>query len=147
VSAQRPSPARAPLRPDRVRRIEPDGFAFLPNRFLRDGFFASLSPHERSLYLFLLLAGDRNGLSFYSYEAICSIVEIPLDTYRLARNALIDKDLIAFDGTRFQVLSLPERPIAPAAHPLHSRDELERDDPATVHALVRAAMRDGSDSR
>jgi hypothetical protein len=116
---RRPSPARPPLRPDRLRRIERDGFAFLPNRFLRDGFFASLSPHERSLYLFLVLAGDRDGVSFYAYDAICSVLEIPLETYLAARYALIAKDLLAFDGTRFQVLSLPERPVCLAAPPPH----------------------------
>ena len=30
------------------------------------------------------------------------------DEYIVARDSLIDKDLIAFDGTIFQVLSLPE---------------------------------------
>jgi len=33
-----------------------------------------------------------------------------LEQYLDARNALIDKDLIAFDGTRFQVLFLPMSP-------------------------------------
>jgi len=29
----------------------------------------------------------------------------------MARDRLIDKDLIAFDGTLFQVLQLPEKPV------------------------------------
>lgn len=37
-------------------------------------------------------------MSFYQYDSICSLLEIPLETYLQARNALIDKDLIAFDG-------------------------------------------------
>jgi hypothetical protein len=33
-----------------------------------------------------------------------------LETCLRARNALIKRDLIAYDRTRFQVLSLPEQP-------------------------------------
>jgi hypothetical protein len=65
--------------------------------------------------MFLVLASDRNGLSFYSYDAICTLLELDLDQYINARNGLIDKDLIAFDGTIFQVLDLPQKPLLPAA--------------------------------
>lgn len=99
--------AREPIRPDRIRAIGPDGFAFVPNRFLREGFFASLCPDELRLYLLLVLAADRRGLSYYHYDTICSILELGLDEYIAARNALIKKDLVDYDGTRFQVLSLP----------------------------------------
>jgi hypothetical protein len=37
-------------------------------------------------------------------------VQITVDEYILARDLLIDKDLIAFDGRLFQVLSLPQTP-------------------------------------
>jgi hypothetical protein len=39
-------------------------------------------------------------------------LQLNLDQYVEARNSLIDKDLIAFDGTLFQVLNLPANPIA-----------------------------------
>ena len=50
--------SRAPIVSDRVRRIGGHSFAFIPHRFLRDGFLASLTPHERSLYLFLVLEAE-----------------------------------------------------------------------------------------
>ncbi len=99
------------LNPERIRHID-GGFSFIPHRFLFDGFLASLSQKELLLYLFLTLASDRNGLSFYSYDAICTLLQLNLDQYVEARNSLIDKDLIAFDGTLFQVLDLPANPIA-----------------------------------
>ncbi len=98
------------LRPERVRRIN-GGFSFIPHRFLIGGFLASLDQKELLLYLFLCLASDRNGLSFYSYDAICTLVELTLDEYIEARKGLVKKDLIAFDGTIFQVLDLPSKPI------------------------------------
>lgn len=126
----------APICPDRVRRIGKGGFCFVPNRFLHEGFFASLSHPERSLYFFLVLAGDRNGVSFYSYERICSALQMTLDDYVLVRNSLIDKDLVAFDGSTFQVLALPARPVLDDRRPLRRRDDFERDDPATVRQLL-----------
>lgn len=98
------------LQPNRVRHID-GGFSFIPHRFLTDGFLASLNQIEILLYLFLVLVSDRYGLSFYSYDAICSLLQITLDQYIEARDSLIRKDLIAFDGTFFQVLDLPEHPV------------------------------------
>jgi len=97
------------LEPDRIRHIQ-GGFSFIPHRFLTDGFLASLSQTEILLYLFLIIASDRNGLSFYSYDAICTLLQLNVDQYIEARNALIKKDLIVFDGTLFQVLDLPGKP-------------------------------------
>jgi len=97
------------LVPNRIRRIK-EGFSFIPHRFLADGFLASLSQIEILLYLFLILASDRNGLSFYSYDAICTLLQLSVDEYIEARDNLIKRDLIAFDGTLFQVLDLPGKP-------------------------------------
>ncbi len=134
--------SRRPIRPERVRRIGGDGrgFAFLPNRFLHEGFFTSLSHCERSLYFFLVLAGDRDGTSFYAYDHICSALEVTVDEYIAVRNSLIAKDLIAFDGTRFQVLSLPAKPVGQASPPLVSQDDFERDDPAVIQKLIRSSL-------
>jgi hypothetical protein len=137
--ASRSSPNRTPPRPDRIRRIT-GGFAFVPNQFLHQGFFASLSHAERSLYFFLVLASDRNGVSFYAYDRICDALEITLEDYLLVRNSLIDKDLIAFDGSRFQVLSLPPVPVAPPRPPLVSQDDFEDHDPATIRNIIRSSL-------
>jgi hypothetical protein len=94
------------LNAQRVRRID-GGFSFIPHRFLTDGFLSALDPHQLLLYFFLVLAGDRYGLSFYSYDSICSLLQMSMDQYLQARDALIEKDLIDFDGTIFQVLDLP----------------------------------------
>jgi len=130
---------RHPIRPDRIRRIE-RGFAAIPNRFLHGGFFVSLGQLERSLYFFLVLAGDRNGVSFYAYDKICSTLGVSPDDYVAARNALIDKDLIAFDGASFQVLSLPPRPLVRPPAPLTTQDDFVREDPATIRLLIHESL-------
>ena len=97
------------INPHRVRRIE-GGFSFIPHRFLSEGFLASLEQKEILLYFFLVLASDRYGLSFYSDDVICSLLKLPLDEHMAARWGLMDKDLIDFDGTMYQVLALPPKP-------------------------------------
>lgn len=94
---------------DRIRKIS-GSFAFIEHRFLREGFFGSLSDDELKLYLFLVLVANQKGISWYGYDKICSQLQFLLEEYIDARNGLIDKDLIAFDGRVFQVLSLPPKP-------------------------------------
>ncbi len=131
---------RTPIVAQRVRSIGGKTFAYLPHRFLREGFLASLAPDELRLYVLLVLAADRNGLSFYHYDSICSLLEITLETYIRARNGLIDKDLIAFDGTRFQVLSLPDNPRFNNAAPLTSGEDCNHHDSATIRALIHQSL-------
>jgi len=95
------------LVPERVRSID-KSFCFIPHRFLTDGFLQSLTRHELALYVFLVLASDKNGLSFYRDRTICSILGLKENDYLFARSCLIQKDLIVYDGTLFQVLSLPK---------------------------------------
>ncbi|MEK7357331.1 MAG: hypothetical protein AAB250_12840, partial [Bdellovibrionota bacterium] len=104
-----------PLRPDRIRKIDPGGFAFIPNAFLRAGFFGQLTEPERSLYVLYVLLGDRNGVSYLIHANIATLLDVGVDEYLEVRQSLEDKDLIATAdfGTRVQVLSLPCRPVAP----------------------------------
>jgi hypothetical protein len=125
------------INPQRVRRID-GGFSFIPHRFLTDGFLASLSQRELLVYLFLVMVSDRFGLSFYSYDVICSLLHLTLDQYIEAKDGLIEKDLIASDGTLFQVLDLPEKPAE------RSRPEK---DPALIAQLIRKSLHEGSCGR
>ncbi|MBT8407974.1 MAG: hypothetical protein KJP05_10990 [Deltaproteobacteria bacterium] len=83
---------------------------------------------------------DRNGLSYYSFDKICTLLRICLEEYLVARNSLIRKDLLAFDGHLFQVLSLPEKPVIEPTKPLKTEDEMEEADPATVHQIIKSAL-------
>lgn len=98
------------LIPDRVRQVS-GSFAFIPHRFLSAGFLTSLSREELLLYFFLVVAADKDGLSYYGGKSICSLLNVSEDEYGSARDQLIARDLIAFDGTLFQVLELPARPV------------------------------------
>ena len=68
------------LNPDRIRQIR-GGFSFIPHRFLTDGFLKRLSQCELLLYIFVVLAADRHGLSFYSDDRICSLLQLGVEQY------------------------------------------------------------------
>lgn len=127
------------LYPNRLRKIS-GSFAFIEHRFLRDGFFQNLTHHELLLYVLLVLVSDRQGLSYYSYDRICTLLKISVDEYLLARNRLIEKDLIAFDGQLFQVLSLPRHFAIPPPKPLRTKKEMEKKDPALIHQLITRSL-------
>lgn len=124
-----------PLCPDRVRKIS-GSFAFIEHRFLHDGFWADLEHHQLLLYLFLVMVADRFGLSYYSYDKICTLLRLSVDEYIDARNALIDKDLLGFDGRLFQILSLPERAKGKASALLKTKQQMQSNDPATICRMI-----------
>lgn len=94
------------LVPQRVRKVG-KSFCFISHRFLTDGFLQSLSLHELAVYLFLILASDKDGISFYKDKTIQAILGLKEEDYIFAKSCLLHKDLIEYDGVLFQVLSLP----------------------------------------
>ena len=131
--------AKKSLYPERIRKIN-GSFAFIEHRFLRNGFWETLSHHELLLYIFLILVSDRQGLSYYSHDNICTLLKISVDEYILARNALIEKDLIAFDGHLFQVLSLLDTPVVSSSRPIRDAEDMQQKDPATVRQTINEAL-------
>ncbi|MBW1797355.1 MAG: hypothetical protein JRJ21_02885 [Deltaproteobacteria bacterium] len=126
------------LNPKRVRHID-GGFSFIPHRFLADGFLATLSQKEILLYFFLVLASDRHGLSFYAYDAICSLLKLTAHDYMEAEDGLIEKDLIAYDGIIFQVLDLPSKPVQAVATKLPPNSD-RRQYRAQIKGLIQQSL-------
>jgi len=111
--------------PDLVRSI-PRHFAWI-DRGLRDPrFLGRMSFKEQALYSFLVLAADKNGISFYRSEkiAVCFDYQIHPMEIRKCRDDLIERKLIAFspfpgsyDEGFHQVLPLPvPRQLEPPIH-------------------------------
>ena len=88
--------------PSRVRKIE-RSFAWIDHRLLRHGFLQVMTHAEQGLYLFLALAADRNGVSFYRREKICDLLDLDAHAFEVARDRLIGLGLLAFQP--YSVLS------------------------------------------
>ena len=88
-------PPRVP-QPHRVRKIQ-GSFGWVDHRLLRQGHIRSLTPDDLGLYLFLILAANRDGVSFYRKDKICDTLGFSWDRFEEARRRLVERDLIAFD--------------------------------------------------
>ena len=56
-----------------------------------------MAHQDQALYLFLVLAADRHGVSFYRKEKICDALGLDWGQFEVARDRLIDLKLIAFE--------------------------------------------------
>jgi len=98
------------LNSSRVRKIQ-GSFSWIDHRFITGGFLRDLSAGEILLYFFLVSVSDRNGISFYHDDRICSLIKIGLSSLGEAREGLISKSLLAYEHPIYQVLSLPPQPV------------------------------------
>ena len=88
--------------PHKIRSIK-GSFAWIDHRLLRNGYLSITTHEDLALYLFLVLAADRNGISFYRKEKICNALNLDFRQFEVARDRLIDFKLIAFES--YTVLS------------------------------------------
>lgn len=100
---------KEPIDKTRIRQI-PKGFSWIDRRFIREGWIERLNGSEILLYLFLVSVSDRHGLSYYSDPRICGLLQLGSEEFLLARQRLVELDLIAFKTPLYQVLDLEIRP-------------------------------------
>lgn len=98
------------LNASRVRKIQ-GSFSWIDHIFITGGFLRDLSAVEILLYFFLVTVSDRNGISFYRDDKICSLLKIGLVSLGEARDVLVSKSLLAYEYPIYQVLSLPPKPV------------------------------------
>lgn len=108
-------PRPTPLRPDRLRRLERP-FGWIPFRILTSGLLTHLSRPAKLLYFFLCLVADQNGVSFYGERRLEGLLELSDFELTQARHELCERDLLAFDGRVYQLLSFPQQ-LLPQTRP------------------------------
>jgi hypothetical protein len=83
--------------PQNIRKIT-NSFAWIDHRILRNGFLQVMTHQDMALYLFLVLAADRNGVSFYRKEKICDVLSFDFRQFEIARDRLINFKLVAYEA-------------------------------------------------
>ncbi len=102
---QPPPPFAAPVDPTRVRTL-PRHFAWIDHRLrerLRD-----LSLEEIALLLFLHLAADRTGCSFWADATIAKKLALREGDINQARFRLVAQGLVAYRYPLYQLLPLED---------------------------------------
>jgi hypothetical protein len=110
-----PAKRFVPVVPDpaRIRKIQ-GSFAWLDHRLLREGHLEGLTLVDLAVYVFLVLAADSRGLSFYSKATITKKLQIDWDAFEGAKARLLERGYLAFrpfsigdvEGV-YQILPLP----------------------------------------
>jgi hypothetical protein len=88
--------------PQKIRKIK-SSFAWIDHRLVRNGFLQVMTHQEMALYLFLVLAADRHGVSFYRKEKMCDTLGLDFRELDIARDRLVSFKLVAFEA--YTVLS------------------------------------------
>ncbi len=83
--------------PKNIRKIQ-RSFAWVDHRLVRNGYLQIMTHYDMALYLFLILAADKNGVSFYRKEKICKAVSLDFNQFEVTRDRLISMKLIAFEA-------------------------------------------------
>ena len=82
--------------PDRLRSIRAGTFRWIDHRFARDGHIQKLSLEDIAVYVVLVLAADRFGVSHWRHDVMGKHPGLDASDVRRAAARLIDFDLVAF---------------------------------------------------
>jgi len=116
---------KQPVNPFRMRKV-PSQFSWVDHRLVRDRRIDACSHAAATLYLFLVVVADAQGLSYYSDPTLMQRLRMDGLTLAQARNGLIQADLIAWRKPIYQVLSLD----GPAQEPSQAEESIVA---ASVH--------------
>ena len=136
------------LSPNRVRRLPKCDWSWVDRRFLRE-FASKLSGDAVFLYYILVAVSDKNGLSYYSDNALSLMVRTSLTSLLRARQELIDHDLVVYQAPLIQVLSLPASEQARSTASLTDRttQTTQAAEAADLQSLIAALAQKASVAR
>lgn len=90
-------------------------YSIVDHALLHGGYFHRLSHQALSLYLFLVVVGNKDGKSYYGERTIADILRLEGDSFRSAREELLEARLISFSSPYFWVKNISEPPEASAS--------------------------------
>lgn len=94
-----------PLNTQRLRKV-PSQFSWIDQRLVREQRISECTIAGCALYLFLVTVADAQGLSYFGDASIARYLGMQIGDVALARENLIQADLIAYKQPLYQVLSL-----------------------------------------
>jgi hypothetical protein len=104
------------LRPDRLREV-PEQFSWVDQALVQRHLFDHCDSRSAALYLFLITVADAQGLSYYGGATLAARLHLSADELALARQRLIELDLIAYQAPLYQVLAIPGSQVVTSRTP------------------------------
>lgn len=95
------------LCPERLRKL-PNQWSWVDQRLVRLDSIPRCDARAWAMYLFLITVGDKNGLSYYADSSISEWLGLNEEEIKISRRILINANLIVYQNSLYQVLSLPE---------------------------------------
>jgi len=93
------------LRPERLRQV-PEQFSWVDQALVQHHHIDRCDSPSAALYLFLITVSDAQGLSYYGAATLASRLHLSAEELTLARERLIELDLIAYQAPLYQVLAI-----------------------------------------
>jgi len=91
----------------RKKRRIPKHFSWVDHRLVRKNYLMRCSTDALAFYLFLVIVGDHEGLSYYGDKSIAKHLNFNLSSdVKSCRKELESNDLIAYSNGLYQVLGL-----------------------------------------
>ena len=118
---------------ERLRQI-PHQFSWVDQRLVWNRHMKACSAAAWGLYLFLVVVGDAQGLSYYSDASICQWLSVAESELAQLRTELVTAEMIAYQAPLYQVLSLGA--AASSARPKLSQ-------PTTISAVLGQMLKEG----
>ena len=116
-------PIKKIIRPDRLRQV-PEQFGWIDHRLVLDKHIRRCDHTAWALYLFLVVVGDYQGLSYYSDRSIQKFLSMDQETLGHAKRNLLRAGFIAFDAPIYQVLALDHQRVEEP--PSHEKERVEK---------------------
>src|SRR3989442_5504964 len=107
---------KRPISLARLRTV-PNQFSWVDQRLVRAHSIDHLSHEACALYLFLVTVADARGLSYYADPSLCQRLSLTGTALHQARQALIQRGLVAYQRPLSQVLALDTDPSGPPQVP------------------------------
>jgi hypothetical protein len=114
-----------------LRRV-PNQFSWVDQRLVREHWIDHLSHEACALYLFLVTVADAQGLSYYAEASLCHRLSMTSTELHQARQALIQRGLVAYQHPLYQVLALD---AAPRGATLSAAPVAADDEPVDIKAV------------
>ena len=122
---------KRPISLAKLRHV-PQQFSWVDQRLVRERHIDQLSHAACALYLFLVTVADAQGLSYYAEASLCHRLSLTSTELHQARQALIQRGLVAYQHPLYPVLALDP---APSAAPSSASPVAADDDPVDLKAV------------